>query len=370
MKDFNSSDLFYRYDCSDNVSLNGDIVKFRNLLFSKLFILPFARYTYLSEILSDAYSLLDESFQTLIIFVPTDNVVSQGFNTFNADFLLELSGIIQIDFEKLEFIRSMFTVSEHDFDFEYAEVLKIHFDFIRSMYPNLKILPLFYNQLGKDMVSGVLNTFWERSAFVFLSNMSCGFNYNDAKKNDNFIAHSIENLKERDYSIEDFTACCILNELLKFVRGKGFSFIRLGLLNSGDVNSNFMFTKGFGAWFLYEGCCADLLNKYFRQDIKDFVWFNLAKVLNFDTGMCFKLPQIFNQEFKIFVSFEKHGVVRGVSGSYKTSEPLYKALVKRSFGAAFSDNRFSPLRIEELNDIKIFVTIVDNNIMDSVSFEL
>ena len=370
MSDFNSSDSVYRYDCSDNVSLNGDILKYKDELFSKLLILPFASYIYVSDMLADAYSLLDESFSSLIILVPTNSVCSKNLMTFHKDFLHSLNELIKIDFEKLDKLSSLYSVTEGDFEFEYKEILKIHIDFIRALYPNISILPVFYNEIDIGVVKTLLESFWFDSSFVFLSNMSCGFSYSDAKKNDKFIANSIENLVERDYLAEDFTAYRILNELIGFVRLKGASFIRLGLLNSGDVGTNLMITKGFGAWFLYQGSCSKLVKKYFRQDIKDFILFNLSKVLNCSCSTCFRFPKLFDQEFKIFVSFEKNGFVRGVSGSYKTPEVLYKALVKRSFGAAFSDNRFSPLRLDELEEIKIFVTFVAENIMGSVSFEL
>ena len=51
-------------------------------------------------------------------------------------------------------------------------------------------------------------------------------------------------------------------------------------------------------------------------------------------------------------------------------EVFYKALAKRSFGACFSDNRFSPLNIDEINDIKIFVSFVAEDIMKSPFLEL
>ena len=370
MSNFNSSDFVYRYNCEGDISLNSDILKYKDKLFSKILILPYADYTYVADMLADAYSLLEVSSSSLIMFVPTQRVCGKNLMTFNKDFLCSLNELIKIDFEKLDKLASLYSVLEGDFEFEYKEFLKIHIDFIRALYPDIKILPLFYNELSNGLLKGLLETFWADSSFVFLSNMSCGFNYNDAKKNDKFIAYSIENLVERNYLPEDFTAYSILNELLKFVRLKGASFIRLGLLNSGDIGTNLMITKGFGAWFLYEGNCSTLVEKYFRQDIKDFILFNLSRVLNCSCSTCFRFPKFFDQEFKIFVSFEKNGFVRGVSGSYKTPEVLYKALVKRSFGAAFSDNRFSPLRLDELEEIKIFVTFVAENIMDSVSFEL
>ena len=119
MSDFNSSDFVYRFNCEDTISLNSDILKYRSELLSKLFILPFARYTYISDLLADAYSLLDVSDSSLIIFVPTKSFYSKNLMTFDDDFLRSLNELIKIDFEKLGDISSMCFVSEGDFEFEY-----------------------------------------------------------------------------------------------------------------------------------------------------------------------------------------------------------------------------------------------------------
>ena len=65
----------------------------------------------------------------------------------------------------------------------------------------------------------------------------------------------------------------------------------------------------------------------------------------------------------------KDGFVRGVSGSFKTREKLFKALVKRSFGVAFSDNRFAPVQPDEIDRLKINVVLLENNLMNSVLIE-
>lgn len=78
---------------------------------------------------------------------------------------------------------------------------------------------------------------------------------------------------------------------------------------------------------------------------------------------------MFNQEFKVFISLEKDGFVRGVNGSFKTLDKLFKALVKRSFGVAFSDNRFAPVQPDEIDWLKINVVILQKNLMNSIVIE-
>lgn len=69
------------------------------------------------------------------------------------------------------------------------------------------------------------------------------------------------------------------------------------------------------------------------------------------------------------LSLEKDGYVRGVNGSFKTPEKLFKGLVKRAFGVAFSDNRFAPVQPDEIDWLKINVVLLSDNVMDSVVIE-
>lgn len=363
-------DEYYRFDCEGYVSPNGDLLRFQNELKSNLFILPYGKYTFVSSILFDAYSLLSDDFDTIIFFIPTKSLRSEFFMTFTNEFLEDLNCLIAVNFDLLKFLENSIGLIRGDFDFDFEQKLKIHIDFVRAMHPNKKILPLFYNDLQIGNLTEVLNKCWDKYLLVFLGNLSRGFGYSDAKKYDKLTANFIENSIVRSYSNEDFEGYLILNELLDFVKVKRFSFVRLALLNSGDVSSNLASTIGFGAWFLYEGHVAELLSKFFRNLIKGFIRYSLIRTLNVACYTCFTLPQIFNQEMKIFVCIEKNGRVRGCSGSYKTPELLYKALVKRVFGAAFSDNRFSPIKLEELDELKFSVTIVAENIMESVLIEL
>ena len=79
--------------------------------------------------------------------------------------------------------------------------------------------------------------------------------------------------------------------------------------------------------------------------------------------------KVFFTSFKIFVSFHKGDFVRGVSGSFKKVDICYLGIVKRVFSAAFSDNRFSPLKPEELEGLQVVVVFLEDSIMDSVVIE-
>lgn len=228
-------------------------------------------------------------------------------------------------------------------------------------------------ELLKDKDITVCNhfdgNFCEDTAYVFLTTLSRGFNYNDACKIDTFTAENIEQNRIKDCTFEEFSAFKVLPNLLNYAADKGYSFIRLGLANSADFNTNFASTVGYGAWMLYEGSAAHYIKKYYSDKVIDFVKFNLRNNAHIACSQCFNFPEIFNQEFKIMLSLEKDGYVRGVNGSFKTPEKLFKGLVKRAFGVAFSDNRFAPVQPDEIDWLKINVVLLSDNLMESVVIE-
>jgi len=359
------TDTFYRFDCGFSDSLLDNIPFVKNGEKSKFLILPYGTYSYVANTANDAYSFVDEN-KTLVFLIPTYNYCSQNLMTFYENNLLNYD----IDYELLNEILLSFELDREEFKFEEQEIFKLHYDLVKGKFSKIKILPLFFYNLQSGIIVDILNKYSEKCTFVLLSNLSSGLNYRDAQKFDVYTASCIEQSVEKDYSVESFTAFKVLPEILKFFRQRRFYFIRLALLNSADYNKNLASTKGFGAWFLYEGTPRRYLKTYYSDLILDFVKFNLQKNLRVAcTEKCFNLPAVFNQEFKVFVSLEKNDFVRGVNGSFKELVPFYMALTKRTFGCAFSDERFAPLKPEELDKINLTVTLMGDEVLRSAVIE-
>ena len=61
-----------------------------------------------------------------------------------------------------------------------------------------------------------------------------------------------------------------------------------------------------------------------------------------------------------FVTLTEDGTLRGCIGSLVAHQPLWKDVQENTIKAAFSDPRFPPLSKEELNKIKIEVSVLSN----------
>jgi AmmeMemoRadiSam system protein A len=69
-------------------------------------------------------------------------------------------------------------------------------------------------------------------------------------------------------------------------------------------------------------------------------------------------PVGLNQIGASFVTLTKNGQLRGCVGNLDAFEPLYKNVERNILSAAFSDNRFSPVRESELDDIKVEISVL------------
>ncbi|HEU5069492.1 MAG TPA: AmmeMemoRadiSam system protein A [Verrucomicrobiae bacterium] len=59
-----------------------------------------------------------------------------------------------------------------------------------------------------------------------------------------------------------------------------------------------------------------------------------------------------------FVTLLKHGELRGCVGNLQPREPLYLAVMHNAAGAAFRDNRFAPVSLEEIQALHIEISIL------------
>ncbi|MFH1358470.1 MAG: AmmeMemoRadiSam system protein A [archaeon] len=66
----------------------------------------------------------------------------------------------------------------------------------------------------------------------------------------------------------------------------------------------------------------------------------------------------YSEKGACFVTLTKNGDLRGCIGSLEPRQALYKDVVENSINAGFSDYRFQALDEEELEDIKIEISIL------------
>ena len=67
---------------------------------------------------------------------------------------------------------------------------------------------------------------------------------------------------------------------------------------------------------------------------------------------------IFTEKYGLFVTLHKNGRLRGCIGYILPYKDLYTSIIELGQAAAFRDNRFSPVKIEEIEHLQIEISIL------------
>jgi AmmeMemoRadiSam system protein A len=71
-----------------------------------------------------------------------------------------------------------------------------------------------------------------------------------------------------------------------------------------------------------------------------------------------KIPEKFSQHLGAFVTLKKDGQLRGCIGRFEPNQPLYEVIIEMAISASRYDNRFQPVKAEELDDIEIEISVL------------
>ncbi|MDH5613299.1 MAG: AmmeMemoRadiSam system protein A [Gammaproteobacteria bacterium] len=102
-------------------------------------------------------------------------------------------------------------------------------------------------------------------------------------------------------------------------------------------------------------------NKEQRQQLHDIAYqsikhgLSIGKALTVDLT---KLDKALQTKRATFVTLNKHGQLRGCIGMLEPIRPLAEDVAYNAFAAAFSDPRFPPLQENELEQLKIHISIL------------
>ena len=70
------------------------------------------------------------------------------------------------------------------------------------------------------------------------------------------------------------------------------------------------------------------------------------------------LDEKLNTPAAVFITLTRNGELRGCVGSLQALDPLAQAVANSAFNAAFRDRRFAPLRADELDAVRIEVSVL------------
>lgn len=225
-------------------------------------IVPHAGYLFSGQAAFESYQLWQasdgtpsEEIKTVVIMGPAHRYAFKGIATVSADALETPLGHLPVDTElRDELLAEFGSVIVSDEANAPEHSIEVHQPFIKSILPNVKVLPLLNGDVSVNEVSRVLSKLWSRSDvyFVISSDLSHFHSYSDAQKIDLQTAQLINSRNWQ--SLSGTRACGYrgIQGLLNLENSPSFDIQALRLLNSGDTVGDKEQVVGYGSWAIYE----------------------------------------------------------------------------------------------------------------------
>jgi AmmeMemoRadiSam system protein A len=158
----------------------------------------------------------------------------------------------------------------------------------------------------------------------------------------------------------DSEACGIVPVLvlLNYAKELGLKPQILNYANSGDVTGDKSKVVGYVSVIFLKGE-EEMLSQAQKKRLLEIARQSISDYLSTGKRTDFKESDpALNAKNGAFVTLHKGGNLRGCIGSFTSSEPLYQVIAKMAIESATEDPRFSPLTKEELNDVKIEISVL------------
>lgn len=327
---------------------------------ARAIIVPHAGYMYSGQLASEGFQYLDKKVKNVFIIAPPHYVAVKEAALSSYEKWSTPLGEVEINKEINEELSEIFAFEYNDEAFEQEHSAEVQVPFIQKLLPHVKIIPILAGDIEK--IERIISYYWDdkENAFVISSDLSHFENSVTARKIDNMTAEMIETRNMEKFSHEQACGATGICALANFGAKCNYSFIRVGLINSGDITGDTSRVVGYGSWILYEGEKNQFIKEYFPDFVINTCKKSILAGLKGEIPTCEKTPAVFNQLGACFVTLEKHGNLRGCIGSIIAHQSLMNDLIKNAQSAAFSDPRFQPLRQDEFDELEIDVSLLSD----------
>ncbi len=332
--------------------------------FSRAIVVPHAGYPYSGQLASEGFQYLDPELKNIFIFAPAhrETVSTLAISSFKK--WTTPMGEIEVQQDINKELSDKFDCEFIDSAFEYEHAIEVQLPFIQLNYTKVKIIPILVGNANVELVKSIIDYYWDSriNGFVISSDLSHFFKSDEAEKIDSITAQMIELGEFNDFHPQQACGSRAICALGSFAKENDFSLIRIGLYNSSKTSGDVNRVVGYGSWLLYEGTRGEFIKKQFPHLVLDICYKSIESGINrekINIQNEFKfIPDVFNELGASFVTLEIGGTLRGCIGSIIAHRPFVLDLAENAHNAAFSDPRFSPLTIEELEELDVSVSIL------------
>ena len=350
----------------------------------KALVCPHAGYEYSGQTAAIGYKLLaGRDVQTVVVMGPSHYALFQGACIPNADAYKTPLGLVPIS-GKAKGLASVapFVLEPQcmvqrpgwwrqapkpapdpgqDTPETWEHSVEVHVPFLQKVLKNFQIVPVVIGEADPAQVAKVLaERIDDKTIVVASSDLSHYHTYQAAKDLDDRCVKAICDIDIDAMATQEACGKLPILALLHLARQKGWKAQMLDYRNSGDVTGEKDRVVGYTAVAFYEPV-PEKLSAAERKFLLDLARKTLVSVTAGGS-----VPEMAEKDVSpklaekqaCFVTLTKDGTLRGCIGHLTAMEPLHQAVAENARNAALRDPRFLPVKPDEVDKIKIEVSVL------------
>ncbi len=351
----------------------------------KALICPHAGYEYSGQTAAIAYkTLAGREVDTVVILAPSHYAWFQGASIPNADAWRTPLGLVPISEKAKALVSAKPFVLEpkcpverpgwwrqspkpapeagQDTPDTWEHSAEVQVPFLQKVLKNFKILPIIFGEVDPEQVAKALAmVIDDKTIIVASSDLSHYHPYETAKTLDNRCIKAICNMDDEQMKSQEACGKGPILALMHLAKAKGWKPELLDYHNSGDVTAEKDRVVGYSAVAFF----APKTENYAAPERK-FLLDLARKTLDCVVTNGGELPGISAKDVApklaekkaCFVTLTKGGALRGCIGHLLPQEPLYQAVADNARNAALRDPRFPPVHSDEVDKIRIEISVL------------
>lgn len=369
---------FYPENPDELTNLLNSYMQEEKILYkSKAIIVPHAGVYYSGHAAMRGFQHLELS-ENIFIFAPShhhnfNNIALTEYTYFDTPL-----GSIEVNNRIIKEIKEQYPsiISNEVFEMEHSIEVQLPFlqhlfspktqsaiDFVKGLKKigkKIKIIPILIGKCDYRLISDIISNYWETSSFVISSDLSHFYSQRECQQIDTYTATIIETGKLEFFQPQQACGLIGIKGLVDFANNNDCSLIRVMMYNSGDISRETDKVVGYGSWLLYTDSRNDYLERFYSDYILNTVKNSIVLGLKGEDFIPRDIPAVLTQHGATFVTLKKNDSLRGCIGSVYPTKPLILDLIDNARNAAFQDSRFEPISTNELNNIKVSVSILSS----------
>ncbi|MCX5687631.1 MAG: AmmeMemoRadiSam system protein B [Candidatus Omnitrophica bacterium] len=346
-------------------------------------IVPHAGYIYSGQVAAYSFKQLEGvSFKKIIIISPSHYIGFDGISVYNQGLFETPLGLVKIDEE----LANKITQKNKHFVFypqahQKEHAIEVEIPFLQRVYKNkdFKIVPIVMgNPISGDIkiLSDALYDAVDKDTLVIISvDLSHYHPYDKAVELDTSGISAIEKLdpdwlgQQINNGNTEIDAPIAVLAMIMFANRLGAKAAVLKYANSGDVTGDKSRVVGYSSIVIYvpyevvkkeEMIMKDeYLNKEEKKKLLEIARLSVIEAV---TGKRQFLPNVTEERLKencgAFVTIKENSQLRGCIGYIQAVKPLYETVKDVAKSAAVNDYRFNPVSQDELDKIKLEISVL------------